>query len=149
MNKSIKKEKIFNNTIGFVLVPLSFLLFLQFSCNNTSDNKGVDNVDMTKVANEINKKCPMTVDSITRLDNTAALFNNTFEYNFTILNADKADYDTNLLKEVVKLSALNNIKTNPQSKIFRDNSTSILYVYYDMNGSYLCNILLTPEEYNK
>lgn len=31
---------------------------------------------MTKAADEINKKCPIMVDSITRFDNAAALANN-------------------------------------------------------------------------
>ena len=49
---------------------------------------------LVKVANEINKRAPMTVDSTARLDNAVALPGNRFRYNYTLLTLAKADIDT-------------------------------------------------------
>jgi hypothetical protein len=141
MSESTKGRKMTRIIIiGVALVIFFFVL--QMLLNTSSLDK-----DMVKVANEINKKCPMMVDSITRFDNAAALTNNVFKFNYTILTADKSDYDTAALQSAIKPAALNLLKTDPQYKIYRDKNTTLAFTYRDKNGSYLCTIRFTPGEY--
>ncbi|MGB3074460.1 MAG: hypothetical protein WBB36_04025 [Chitinophagales bacterium] len=101
---------------------------------------------MIQAANEINKKCPIMVDSITRFDNSAALANNVFQFNYTITNADKLNYDTSALQNAVRSSTLSALKTDSRYKLYRDNNTNLLFVYHDKNGSYLCSILMNSSD---
>ncbi len=107
---------------------------------------GFDN-SMVLAANEINKNCPMMIDSITRLDNSAALTNKIFQFNYTILNADKSDYDTSALINTVKPRTINLLKTDSRYKLYRDKNITLSYTYHDKIGSYLSNISMTPKEY--
>ena len=44
---------------------------------------------MMEAASEINKTCPVMVDNVTRLDNSIALPNNVFQYNYTLVSVIK------------------------------------------------------------
>jgi len=102
---------------------------------------------LMKVAGEINKSCPLMVDSDTRLDNTIALPGNILQYNYTLVNMDKASTDTIGLRNYIEPIVVNNIKTNPQMKFMRDNKTTLNYYYKDKNGEYLFLVAVTPELY--
>ena len=146
MYSGFRMENAFMNAIKKHVSIISALWFF-CSCNNLSEGDDMIDKDMMKAASAINKTCPIMVDSITRFDNAAALTNNTFQFNYTILNADKSDYDTNALIQTVRPLTLNMIKTNPQNKIFRDKETKVSFIYHDSSGKYLCRVLFTPEEY--
>lgn len=45
------------------------------------------NGELVLMSNEINKHTPITVDSMTRLDNVSAMTGNSLQYNYTITNA--------------------------------------------------------------
>ena len=102
---------------------------------------------MMKTANEINKACPIMVDQLTRLDNTVALSGNVFQYNYTLITMNKDSVDINLLQTSLEPLIINNIKTNPDLKIPRDNKTTMVYHYKDRNGIFLFKITVKPEQY--
>jgi hypothetical protein len=102
---------------------------------------------MMKIANEINKACPIMVDQMTRLDNTVALSDNVFQYNYTLITLDKDSVDIDLLKTSLEPLIINNVKTNPDLKIPRDNKTTMVYHYKDRNGIFLLKITVKPEQY--
>ena len=87
------------------------------------------------------------IDEQTRFDNAFALPGNTMQYNYTLINYEKGSIDTLGLKEVLKPSIVNNIRTNPQMAFFRERKTTLNYYYKDMNGEYVCIITVTPEQY--
>lgn len=142
MDDILKKKRTTRITIIVGIALLLVFLVLQILFNKPS----TDYDDMTKAANEINKKCPIMVDSITRFDNSAALTNNVFQFNFTVTNADKLNYDTNALQSAVRPLTLNALKTDPKYKLYRKNNTTLSLVYHDKNGSYLCSILMNPND---
>lgn len=102
---------------------------------------------MMEVASEINKTCPIMVDSETRLDNTFSLPNNTFQYNYTLVNIDKESIDTVEMRNYLEPTITNSVKTNPQLKFHRDHEMTINYSYKDKTGSFLIVISVTPEKY--
>ena len=142
MDDILKKKRTTRITIVVGIALLIVFLVLQILFKKPSTNYD----DMTKAANEINKKCPIMVDSITRFDNSAALTNNVFQFNFTVTNADKLNYDTNALQSAVRPLTLNALKSDPNYKLYRKNNTTLSLVYHDKNGSYLCSILMNSND---
>lgn len=104
---------------------------------------------MVKVASNLNKTCPIMLDKETRLDNTVALPGHVFQYNFTLVHMTKGSVDVQALKKYIEPNALNNIKTNPDLKVFRDNKTTMNYFYRDKNGTFLLKISITPDQYEE
>lgn len=87
------------------------------------------------------------IDAETRLDNAIALPPNTIQYNYTLINMDKATADTVAMKNYVEPSIVNNIRTNPQMEFQREHKTTMNYYYKDRNGQYLFLVSVTPEQY--
>jgi hypothetical protein len=102
---------------------------------------------LTRVASEFNKNCPIMVDRETRLDNALSIGNNLLQYNYTLMNLSKSDLDTAVLKQKVEPSIIEDIKTNPQMKLFRDMKTTLNYAYRDKNGAFVFLISITPDQY--
>ncbi|WP_171609917.1 hypothetical protein [Limnovirga soli] len=100
------------------------------------------------LVDEINKSCPKTVDSVTRLENSVVLPANKIQFNYSFINADKVNVDTTLSKDNMKPSLINYVKTSSTCKIYRDNNTTLFFNYQDRNGDYLFRIIVTPELYN-
>lgn len=102
---------------------------------------------LVEYAREINKNCPIMIDNATRLDNTLALPDNTFQYNYTILSVVKDSVDVDALRNYIEPGIINAIKTEPQMKIIRDNKTTVNYSYKDEAGEVLFTISVKPEQY--
>jgi hypothetical protein len=103
---------------------------------------------MMEAASELNKTCPMMVDKETRLDNAMALPDNTFQYNYTAVNMVKDSVDAGEIQRQIEPGLVNNVKTNPGMKSFRENKVRVLYTYKDKNGVFLFQIEVTPDKYN-
>lgn len=103
--------------------------------------------ELIAISNEINKRAPIIVDSITRLDNVQALNGNKLQYNYTITDTDKDEIDTVILKANTKQNMTNMLKTNPKAKYFRENKIDILVNYVDQNGTYVCNLSVPSTDY--
>ena len=102
---------------------------------------------MMQNASELNKNCPIMIDKYTKLDNVIALPNNTFQYNYTLVDIIKAEVNSDTIRKYIEPGIMNYVKTNPEMKIFRDNKTTINYYYKDKNGVFVLNITVTPEIY--
>ena len=103
--------------------------------------------ELLLISNEINKRAPITVDSMTRLDNVQALTGNRLQYNYSITSADKDQIDTSFLKSNTKQTMTNMIKSNPKAKYFRDNKIDILINYVDQQGVYVCSLTVPSTDY--
>ncbi len=102
---------------------------------------------MMIVANELNKNCPLMIDAETRMDNSIALPGNVFQYHYTLLTTEKTMVDTLEFKNYMEPNIINQIKTNPQMKLFRDNKITMNYLYRDKNAEYISLISITPDKY--
>lgn len=101
---------------------------------------------MVKISNDMNKNCPYMVDKETRLDNTAAV-GNTIAYNYTLINMGINDIDLASIKNYMEQTLVNNTKTNPDMKVFRENNATIDYNYKDKDGVFLFKVQVTPDKY--
>jgi len=103
--------------------------------------------EMTKAASELNKACPIMLDAYTRFDNAVAMSDNTFQYNYTIINVDKKDVNLDTMKMKVEPGIINNIKTNPDMKVYRDHDVTFIYSYRDKDGVFITKYTVTPDRY--
>ena len=130
------------STVGVVTSILVAVLVRQLFFSTTFDK------ELMKVAGEMNKSCPVMVDSETRLDNTMALPENVLRYNYTLINMTSDMIDVENLKSNLEPMILNQVKTNPDLKLFRDHRTTMSYSYKDKEGRFILQIDITPDKYD-
>lgn len=104
---------------------------------------------MMKAASEINEICPMMVDADTRLDNAVAMPNNSFQYNYTLVNLLGSDINIEEFRTYMLPQLINNIKTNPDLSAFRKNRVTMIYAYKDKLGEHVTRFAISPEEYGE
>jgi len=142
MEETGKKKSKMKTVIGFIVGIGTIILVQQFFFKTPSFDKA-----MMEAASEINKSCPFMVDQYTRLDNVVALPNNTFQYNYSLINMNKEDVDIVGLTNYLEPTIVNNVKTNPDLKAYRDNKTTMAYYYKDKNGNFITKIEVSEDKY--
>lgn len=141
-NNKMDKKKV----IGIIVGAATFLI-AYFAVQQVFFKPPTFDKQIMQIASELNKSCPMMVDAETQLDNAVALSDNTFQYNYTLVSMERANVDVSELENYLKPIILNNIKTNPDLKTFRDNDVIMAYNYKDRNGEHLFKLTFKPENY--
>jgi len=139
--KKLNQAKTILGAVVGVLIMFGIQQFFFMSQAPTIDKA------MMQLASEINKSCPIMIDAETRLDNSVALPNHLFVYNYTLINVEAGTIDTLQIKSKLEPIIVNFIKTNPQMKQVRDEKVTISYYYKDKNAKYLFQIPVTPQQY--
>lgn len=96
-----------------------------------------------------NKKCPLMVDSETRLDKTKAGPGKMFTFYYTLINHTPDASNTKTWIDRYKPSILNNVRNNPGLEILRKNKVTFYYTFNDKNGKPVMEICVTPGDYSK
>lgn len=104
---------------------------------------------LMNIASELNESCPIMVDNMTRLDNAITLPDKVFQYNYTIINLVKDSIDLDKIKSNLEPTITNYVKTNPDMQTMREYETTFKYSYKDMNGVFLFDITVKPEQYKE
>jgi hypothetical protein len=103
---------------------------------------------LMQTSGEINKHCPIIIDSTTRLDNTGVLAGKYLAYNYTLLQyADEVRSDTAYYKKAMSENMLNMVKTNPRLAAAKKEGIGFAATWYDSSGSYICSLVIQPEDY--
>lgn len=137
-----KRQKTITTIVGIV-VGIGVMILVQQAFFKT---QSFDQA-MMEAASELNKSCPIMIDQETRLDNTVAMPENIFQYNYTLVNLEKSSVDVDELTHYLEPTIVNNVRTNPDLKIYRENKTTMAYYYKDKHGVFLTEIKVTPERY--
>jgi len=103
--------------------------------------------ELMKIANEMNKSCPMMMDSETQLDNVVVLPPKALQYNYTLINMAQESIDTVEMRGYLEPNIINIVRTDPQMQFFRDNKITINYHYRDKMGNYVLTISVIPKQY--
>ena len=136
-------SNVYRNYLKEVFLSLIVLTILSFGCKSKLKSK----YEFLKiVSTDINKICPILVDSIIKLENTSATPIATFRYNY-ILKYDTVNFDIHEFEKSLKKTTLNTVKTSPDGKMFRDMYATLEYNYSDTLGNYLFRIIIKPEDY--
>ena len=125
-----------------------FIIILVFfsQCSTAQSDEEIQSM-LFKVSQKINESLPMTVDADTRMDSMISLSNRTIQYNYTLVNTEKEYFDKNIIDKVFYPTLLNDVKTNPGLKPFRDINITLVYNYRDKNGKFLLKYTFPPEKY--
>lgn len=137
-----KMKMTIGSIAGMLAFGLMYFMVQQLFFKPVSFDKA-----MMETASEINKACPVMIDQETRLDNAIALPGNVFQYNYTLVNMEKSEVNLDTVKKYVEPGLIDNVKTNPDLKIFRDNKVTMAYDYKDRNGEFVLRISVTPDLY--
>ena len=137
--------------ICIIVIIVIFTLFGRYGGEKFADWIKQPSIDkaLMDIASEINKMCPIMIDSYTQLDNVEALPNKIFQYNYTIINMVKDSIDLYEMKEYLEPTIVNFVSTSSDLQFARDNDLTVNYYYKDMDGMYLFTISVTPEKYKQ
>jgi len=103
--------------------------------------------ELTALVTKYNTACPIMISNDIRMESVNILPNNMVQYDFTLVNVQKESIDVAALKKSVEKEILVSSKTNPSLDAFRDNDSTVIYLYMDSNRKELFKITLTPEMY--
>lgn len=101
---------------------------------------------LQEVSTELNAKCPIQVDSETRLDGTHFSKPKTIQYHYTILSLEAQNPTVDLTKVERGLheNSQKNLDSSPDMKLFRENDVTLQYHYKDKNGHLLFKFAINP-----
>jgi len=140
MNKSTKTT--IGSIAGIIIGAVIYQLIGHFMFPAPSIDQ-----QLMKVADELNKNCPIMVDKETRLDNTVAGVGKTLAYNYTLVNLAKEDLDIDGMKASLWPILVNNVKYHEEMKTFRENDVTLKYYYKDREGIFVLSLEITPSDY--
>ena len=142
VSSTLKRKRLLGIAVGLIAASITYWAVQNYFFGVPSYDKA-----MMQVASELNKTCPIMVDEYTQLDNAVALPNNTFQYNYTLVDLLKEEVNIDTVKKYIEPAILNNVRSNPDMKYFRDNNTTLVYYYKDKSGVFVHKYSVTPEMY--
>ncbi|WEK37189.1 MAG: hypothetical protein P0Y53_06725 [Candidatus Pseudobacter hemicellulosilyticus] len=101
---------------------------------------------LDKVASNINKRCPLVVDSMITLTNCVATSDYRLHYNYQLTTLYKEDVDTVSMIFSARENMINILKTDPNLAVFKKHDISVSASYYDKTGVYVCGVAVLPQE---
>ena len=126
------------------LLTICLFTFLT-SCVQNSFNDEIQDI-----ANDTNRKLPTMVDNATRLENVSVHTGKVYQYNFTLINVEKRNFDSYSFKNNQKSKLVSEIRQMSKKSgfdFFVDNNVTFSYSYKDNNGDFLLSILVKPSDY--
>lgn len=110
----------------------------------TSNTAGVD-AELTKIASDLNKMLPMSVDGETKWESVGVEPGKTLIYRYRVVNYTKDHlFNEKAFTNLVRSRILSQYQNNVMMKDFREKGISLKYFYTDKNGEFLATILVGP-----
>ena len=141
MYQLTKKRNVIWKFLGFLVVCSITIEVFKVALSSPPINEQI-----METVKEINKHCPIMVDSSTRFENSIAAPNNTLQFNYTLIKNDRAEIDTAIFVKELHTSYVNSITTNPKFKSFKDKGISISATFYDSSAKYVCNVFIDSKQ---
>ncbi|MBN2803899.1 MAG: hypothetical protein JXR91_12475 [Deltaproteobacteria bacterium] len=95
---------------------------------------------------ELNKKCPMIIDSMTVLKSTLDGPGNQLTLIYSVNGLDFSELNKEELFATIKPTLIENYKTNKDLRLFKNNGTILTVVYFLENGKELTRIKIDPKK---
>ena len=96
-------------------------------------------------SNAANRTLPKMINDFIRLDSTSTGSNRTLHYHYTLLRS-KVGLDSTQLNAILRDGILNEYRTNPDLKFFRDNRVTLDHDYYDADGNMVGTVEVGPND---
>jgi hypothetical protein len=142
-NNKISGINIIAAAIGTISIALSTVSCASFVKEVT--DTGIEQA-LVQTSSEMNKKLPMMVDKVTRLDTVTPAPNKTLVYKYTLVGVAKSAIDVEKFKGTLRPTILQNYKTNPEMQKLRSSEVSLKFQYYDQGGAYVTDIEVHPTD---
>lgn len=136
-----KKKNIFVKIIVFLVACAVIKELIVVLFGPAPVSKQLDNL-----ANSINKRCPLVIDSSTTLNNCEAGSGNTLYFSYQNNSVNKDEVDTISLIVNSRKEMINRMKTDPSLAALKDNDVSMIAKYYDKASKYICSVVVTPTD---
>jgi hypothetical protein len=140
--KQRKKKLLIRKIIQTVVVVVLISVAQYYYVKDSSVSK-----DLVALVAKYQTACPLMISNDIRMESVVILPNNTIQYDFTLVRVQKESIDVAALKKSVEKEILISSKTNPSLEAFRDNNSTVAYIYKDTNRKMLFKVILTPEMY--
>lgn len=101
---------------------------------------------MQKTSNELNKKLPIMVNKVTRLDSTIAGPGKTWTYMYTIVSPSSSSLTQKYLDKYLDKKIHNGVCTSDSMKGFISNGVQVKYIYRANTGKFIGSIVVSPSE---
>jgi hypothetical protein len=93
---------------------------------------------------DINRQCPIMVDSATRLDVTIAA-GDVLIYKYTLINTAVADMDTSYFHSEVERRTTESYCSMDNMRQMLNDGVKCRYLYFDINGTHVTSFLITSQ----
>src|SRR6187402_3437759 len=135
-DKRRKKKILIRKVIKIIFVIALILLAQHFFFKNKMIGD-----EITPLITNYNNACPMMISDDIRMESVNSLPDNTVQYDFTLVRVIKENIDVKALKTSVEKEILSSSKTNPSLEAFRNNNTTVVYIYRDNNQKMLFKVV--------
>jgi len=135
-----KKGKAIGIIVGMIAFALSYYGVQQLFKKDLES-------ELKSAALELNKQTPMQVDQFSRLDSASTKGKTNFIYHYTLIDLEKSEVNLDTVNKYIRPNLIENIKSSPELKVYRDNNITMDYKYYDKSGVFVTKISVTPELY--
>lgn len=142
MNKEEKSKKA--KAIGIIVGMVAFVI--SYYGVQQLFKKDLES-ELKNAALELNKQTPIQVDQFSRLDSASTRGKTNFIYYYSLFDLEKSEVNLDTVNKYIRPNLIENIKNNPELKVYRDNNITMDYKYYDKNGVFITKISVTPELY--
>ena len=122
---------IFAGSIGEIIGKLTSERFLE------GKKEGAINAALVNVADNMNKRTPIMINSNTRFD-TVLVVNQELWYKYTLVNNKAEEIKVSEFDQITRPNLINHVCTS--MKFFVDNNISVSYLYYGKNGKKITSI---------
>lgn len=139
-----KKESKTGTIVGIVVGAIFFAL--SFYAAQQLFKPDLE-AELKEIAMELNKQTPMQIDPYVRLDSAASKGKTNFTYYYTLIDMDKTEVNLDTVNKYIRPEIIENVKNSPELKVYRDNSITMDYKYYDRNREFVTEVSVTPELY--
>lgn len=137
-----KKGKVIGTIVGMITFALSYYGVQQLFKKDLV-------TELKEAAAELNEQSPIQIDQFTRLDSASTIGNTNLIYYYTLVEIEKSEVNLDTVNKYIRPGIIENVKNNPDLKMYRDNDITMDYKYFDKKGEFTLEISVTPELYQK
>jgi hypothetical protein len=134
----------------YAFMGISLCMMLQTSCTGktTTEETTPEKANTLASATEIiNSRCPEMVDVESRLDSVLFSDEGHLAYYYTLLERDKININPAAFNAYLLPGIIDNIRTNPDLRMHRDSSVTMVFNYRDRQGEFITEFLVGPGRY--
>ena len=103
--------------------------------------------DLDDIVNDMNRKCPMMIDSETRLDKISVDDPSFLSYHYSLVNIEASRVDTHQFRLAMWPGLLSTIRLSPEMQKLREEEVTIRYYYNDKNQEPISVFVFAPADY--